>query len=83
MADKNNAKLKLDKLAEIVKGSTTNYAEYSKLIQAVEADKIKNRADLTRVLEESLNKRASDVQTVLASDDSDRLADEIVSLLKG
>jgi hypothetical protein len=82
MADKNAAKLKLDALAERVKGKATTYPEYQKIIHAVDADKIKNRSDITRELSEALTKSASDVNIVLANDDSDRLADEIVSLLK-
>ena len=82
MADKNAAKLKLDKLAERVKGTSTSYAEYSKIIRAVDTDKIKNRADITRELSEALVKSSSDVGTALASDDSDRLVDEIIDLLK-
>ena len=82
MADTIKAKQKLDQLAAQVKGSTTNYAEYQKIVRAVDAGKIKNRSDITRELSEALNKSPSDVGVVLASDDSDRLADEIVSLLK-
>jgi hypothetical protein len=82
MADIIKAKQKLEQLATQVKGSTTTYAEDQKIIRAVDAGKIKNRADITRELSESLNKSASDIGVALASDDSDRLADEIVSLLK-
>jgi hypothetical protein len=82
MADKIEAKRKLEQLATRVKGSTTTYSEDLKIIRAVDAGKIKNRSDITRELSEALNKSAAEVGVVLASDDSDRLADEIVSLLK-
>lgn len=82
MADIIKAKQKLEQLASRVKGSTTTYTEDVKIIRAVDAGKIKNRSDLTRELSEALTKNASDVNIVLANDDSDRLADEIVSLLK-
>jgi hypothetical protein len=82
MADIIKAKQKLEQLATKVKGSTTTFAEDQRIIRAVDAGKIKNRSDITRELSESLNKSPSDIGVALASDDSDRLADEIVSLLK-
>jgi hypothetical protein len=82
MADKIEAKRKLEQLATRVKGKITTYNEDVIIGRAVDAGKIKNRSDLTRELSEALGKSPSEVGTVLASDDSDRLADEIVSLLK-
>ncbi|MDB6064378.1 MAG: hypothetical protein JWR26_586 [Pedosphaera sp.] len=81
MANKEEAKRKLEALANRVKGSSTSSLEDARLRQAVEADKIKNRNDVQKVLEESLQKNASDVRTTLASDDTQRLVDEIVQAL--
>jgi len=82
MADKIEAKRKLELLATRVQGRTTTYAEDLVINRAVDADKIKNRSDLTRELAGALNKSTAEIGTVLASDDSDRLADEIIGLLK-
>ena len=82
MADTIKAKQKLEQLATRIKGRATTYDEDVKMVRAVDAGRIKNREELSRVLAKSLNKTASDVHTTLASDDGDRLADEIVSLLK-
>lgn len=82
MADKTEAKRKLEQLATRVKGTSTSYSEDLIINRAVDAGKIKNRSDITRELSEALGKNSADVGVVLASDDSDRLADEIVSLLK-
>lgn len=77
------AEAKMVKLASRVKRTTTSYSEDVKIGQAVKAGKIKNRSDLSRVLQESLNVTERDVLTAMASDDTDRLADEIISLLGG
>jgi len=83
MANKDDAQRKLVQLATRVKGGITTYTEDLILRRAVDTGKIKSRSDVAKVLEESLSKPANDVQKVLASDDSDRLADEIVNLLNG
>jgi len=82
MADKIQAKRKIEQLATRVKGRITTYDEDVIMGRAVDAGKIKNRSDLTRELSEALGKNSAEVGIVLASDDSDRLADEIISLLK-
>lgn len=82
MADKITAKRKLEELATRVQGRATTYTEDVVIGRAVDADKIKNRSDLTRELSAALGKSSSQIATTLASDDSDRLADEIISLLK-
>jgi len=82
MADTIKAKQKLELLATRVKGSMTTLGEDQRINRAVDAGKIRNRSDITRELSEALNKSPSDIGVVLANDDSDRLADEIVSLLK-
>jgi hypothetical protein len=81
MADTIKAKQKLEQLATRVKGTSTSYAEDLIINRAVDEGRIKNRSDIKRQLCSALNKTASEVDVVLANDDSDRLTDEIVSLL--
>jgi len=82
MPNQDEAKRKLLILAIRAKGGITTGSEDLQIIRAVEAGRIKNRADVSRVLEESLNKTAGEIHTTFASDDGDRLVDEIVSLLE-
>ena len=82
MPNQDEAKRKLVILASRVKSASTTITEDARIIRSVDLGRIKNRADLTRELAEAVGKSASDVGTVLASDDSDRLADEIIGLLK-
>ena len=82
MANQDEAKRKIVILASRVKSAPTTITEDSRIIRAVDLGRITNRADLTRELAEAVGKSTGDVGTVLASDDSDRLADEIIDLLK-
>jgi len=82
MANQDEAKRKIVILASRAKQGITSNTEDAKIIRAVDAGRIKNRADLTRELSEAINKSPTEVGIILASDDSDRLADEIISLLK-
>ena len=70
-------------LAGRVQGRVTTLTEDVRLDRAVDTKKITNREDVKEVLGEALQKSAREVQTTLAnSDDSDRLIDEIVNVLK-
>jgi hypothetical protein len=82
MANQDEAKRKIIILASRVKSAATTLTEDARIIRSVDLGRIKNRADLTRELAEAVGKSAADTSTVLASDDSDRLADEIIGLLK-
>lgn len=82
MPNQDEAKRKIVILASRVKGGITTITEDARIIRSVDGGRIKNRADLTRELAEAVGKSTAEVGTQLASDDSDRLADEIVSLLK-
>lgn len=81
MANQDEVKRKLILLANRVKKANTTYLEDLKIDQAVKTGKLKSKADISRVLEESLNKTASEVSQVFASDNTDKLVDEIVSML--
>ena len=76
------SKRKIIILASRVKNATTTLTEDARIIRAVDLGRIKNRAELANELSEAVGKSIADVGTVLASDDSDRLADEIIDLLK-
>ena len=82
MPNQDEAKRKIIILASRVKSATTTLTEDARIIRAVDLGRIKNRADLANELAEAVGKSTGDVGTVLASDDSDRLADEIIDLLK-
>lgn len=83
MPNEQEAKRKILILANRAKkGVATTSLEEIKIDQAVKTGRIKNRRDVSRVLEESLSKSAAEIGTTLASDDSDRLVDEIVNLLE-
>jgi hypothetical protein len=72
---------KLQELAGKVQGTITTHSQDKRLDEALSGKLVRSKDDLKIVIAEGLEKRASDV--VFASDDSDRLADEIIGLLKG
>lgn len=71
---------KLQELAGKVKGRITTVGEDQRLDEALAGRMVRTKDDLRIVIAEGLEKRASEV--IFASDDSDRLADEIIGLLK-
>jgi len=77
---KTEVRKKLQELAGKVQGRITTYSEDQRLDKALEGKLVRSKEDVKTIIAEGLEKRASDV--VFASDDSDRLADEIVGLLK-
>jgi hypothetical protein len=81
MANEQEANRKLLQLASRVKRAPTTHIEDVRLNMAIRDQRISSRTDVAKVLEESLQKSAAEVGTVLASDDSDRLVDEIVQAL--
>lgn len=82
MPNNDEAKRKILLLANRAKKASTTITEESAIVRAIDSGRIKNRTELSRILEEALNKSPAEIGTVLASDDSDRLAKEIVSLLE-
>ncbi len=81
MANQDELKSKMLLLATRVKKSSITAYEDIKIDRAVKSGAIKNRADVRRVLEESLNKTASEIDQVFAGDNTDKLVDEILRLL--
>jgi hypothetical protein len=82
MANQDEALKRLKILAVRAKKAQTTYSEDIKLGRAISEKLITNRSDVKKVLTEALTKSANEIDVVLASDNGDRLADEIVSLLE-
>jgi hypothetical protein len=83
MADKQEARRKLQLLAGRVQGRITTYSEDVRLDRALEGKELNTKDDVRKILEEGLQKNAAEISTQLAShDDSDRLIDDVIQALK-
>ena len=83
MPNDQEVRRKLQLLAGRVQGRVTTLTEDVRLDRAVDTKEVNTREDVREVLGEALQKSVREVQTTLAnSDDSDRLIDEIVNVLK-